>query len=665
MTTSSPRESDHHGNFGYEINTTVITEILLKHKWLILGGSFACALIVGLYSFLSPRRYVSEALILVSPPIVKPGLDSDEGTQVSEIILSSLEPSTYEVLAKSNELMLALADTLKMRSDSGILSTTLHDADTHSLASFLTETLEIELIQDTGMRNVRSTTPLLALRYESNEMHSPPIVVNTWAELFLQRNQGLSSNVTDSFYKNVVLQYEIAKSNLERTETTLFELDASSNELNRLQTEIDFTSAQLDSSLVRYQEVQTSLQHKEREYDYVNNILSEIQDDGRWIGYNASDVEDNLKQSPMRNNLIDVAISIESLTQDSLLIASINGQLVDSLKTEQNLVILEFEKETNKSYARFKAENADSLIKKHIDYLVRSGDLIDSLKLEVMTTQHILSEEAPLLLTRKAIGDNALWNSVDVSGKTNIETQEKLGNYRLISEEINPTHRNLSQLLSETKKELRFVKDYSLFIRESIDSLHIDFIELNKKIAQTREMEFSMYHAMASEFEEKVGVLKQELLNIEQQLDIKRKTFQTYKTQYEEFKIKSESLEREISELELSTNYYKKSYFSWRDQLAKLLTISDSLSLERRRLNRDLEVYTESFGRLSKLKEEARIARQQASGDIQILSQSKFPQRKPKDTIKKMFISTVVSFLIFCLALLVKKVSYQKTSIEK
>ena len=64
------------------------------------------------YHFLGPQQYRSEALILVSPSIVRQSSESNEGAQVSEVAVTSLEASTYEVLAKSDELMLSLADTL-------------------------------------------------------------------------------------------------------------------------------------------------------------------------------------------------------------------------------------------------------------------------------------------------------------------------------------------------------------------------------------------------------------------------------------------------------------------------------------------------------------------------------------------------------------------------
>ena len=56
----------------------------------------------------------------------------------------------------------------------------------------------------------------------------------------------------------------------------------------------------------------------------------------------------------------------------------------------------------------------------------------------------------------------------------------------------------------------------------------------------------------------------------------------------------------------------------------------DSITMERKRINRDKTVYEESFNRFAKLKEEARIARQQAAGDIQVISRAIVAKALPK-----------------------------------
>ena len=276
---------DTHNRYDDEINLAQLIGVLLKSKWLILGGTLICSLIVGLHAFLLPRQYQSESLILVSPSIVKPNSDGAEGAQVSEITVSSLEASTYEVLAKSDELMLVLADTLRAKLAPEVLRLIANETDTYSIASALIGNLEVELLQQGSGQLKAPTTPLLVLSYKSTEKSLPSIVVNTWSKLFLQRNQGLSSNVTDDFYKKIVSQYEQAKNNLESKENELAKLNAASNELNRLKTEMNFKNIQLDSSLNTYKQLKTQLEQKKQDYEFVILAKENIELNGEWIGY--------------------------------------------------------------------------------------------------------------------------------------------------------------------------------------------------------------------------------------------------------------------------------------------------------------------------------------------------------------------------------------------
>ena len=97
----------------------------------------------------------------------------------------------------------------------------------------LSEGLEVELLKET----VKAKSPLLVFRFASAEERLPVIVVNRWTELFLQRNQGLSSNVTADFYQGVLVQYTRARKNLEDKEKELSEVEAGYHRLKFLKTE--------------------------------------------------------------------------------------------------------------------------------------------------------------------------------------------------------------------------------------------------------------------------------------------------------------------------------------------------------------------------------------------------------------------------------------------
>ena len=110
-----------------EIELIDYIEVLLKRKKLIIIGTLVCVLVTGLYSVMQPQSYQAESLVVVSPAIVAAGTAQQErgeggvAPQVSEIIVPSMAAQTYEVLAKSDELMYALADTLMQMLEADLL----------------------------------------------------------------------------------------------------------------------------------------------------------------------------------------------------------------------------------------------------------------------------------------------------------------------------------------------------------------------------------------------------------------------------------------------------------------------------------------------------------------------------------------------------------------
>lgn len=54
-------------------------------------------------------------------------------------------------------------------------------------------------------------------------------------------------------------------------------------------------------------------------------------------------------------------------------------------------------------------------------------------------------------------------------------------------------------------------------------------------------------------------------------------------------------------------------------------------------------MYRQSFERLARLQEEARIARQQAAGDIQVVAQATIPRGVPRGAVKKAIVTGLMA----------------------
>ena len=639
-----PTQNDYYD----DIKIAELFDALLKRKWLILAGSFLCAFIVGLLTLLTPREYESEALILVSPTIVKNSSEGDQGMPVSNVVVSSLEASTYEVLAKSDELMLALTDTLIVSLTTTNLEKIFGDVDKNSIASKLIQDLKVELLQDTGQRNVRSTTPLLALRYKSTQKSLPPKIVNMWSELFLQRNKGLSSNVTDEFYQNVVNQYEQAKDNLERREDELKKLDAASNDLNRIKTEMAFKSVQLDTSLATYQHLSTEKEQKTQDYEHLKSMISQIENKDEWIGYmdSVKTQEGGYFASPIASSIIQLSSEIKTLYRDSSIVTSEAERIIAELKADHSEQILRFEIKTQvkskKAEVLFIASTLDMYKREIIECFTR----IDSLKLLVSSLHQAQKEQDPVLITQKAITDNALWESVNMSGQIDLKTQQKLANYRLLSEEINPVHVEISHSIADANTQLNFLTKRSEFLQIAVDSLENSYLKLYTDLNLLRSEEQILAKRVATEMAEAEETIRRTVSDINLRLKLKRKAFEEYETEYLLTKQRKAQIKKELFKLEDEVSYYEANYNSWRKDLVSLAVKVDSMELERRRIERDVTVYQESFNRFAILKEEARIARQQAAGDIQVISKAGLVNPLARNTLEKVSVAALIGFIL-------------------
>ncbi|MEW6755407.1 MAG: hypothetical protein AB1505_31160 [Candidatus Latescibacterota bacterium] len=72
----------------------------------------------------------------------------------------------------------------------------------------------------------------------------------------------------------------------------------------------------------------------------------------------------------------------------------------------------------------------------------------------------------------------------------------------------------------------------------------------------------------------------------------------------------------------------------------------DCLDLQRTRLERDIEVYKGTLQRFARLQEEARIAREQAAGDIQVVSRATLPHAVARGTVKRAGIGGVAGLML-------------------
>ena len=139
--------------------------------------------------------------------------------------------------------------------------------------------------------------------------------------------------------------------------------------------------------------------------------------------------------------------------------------------------------------------------------------------------------------------------------------------------------------------------------------------------------------------------LAREAQPLHERLAMKRKSMAEQRKEYARLKGREDELSRQITRLAAQVRFGKDGFEGWSAQVREQGMMADSLARERSNLESELQVYQTTFKRFASLLEEARIARQQAAGDIQIVSRAVVARPVPRGTVKKATIAGIVGLM--------------------
>jgi hypothetical protein len=481
--------------------------------------------------------------------------------------------------------------------------------------------LKAELMQQSG----NSPSQLLTLNVSSPHRDVPVNVVNTWTRLFVERNRGLSSGVAQSYHDWVAKQYKTAEENLTETEKALRDLDAKYHNLSILQNEVTIKNTELDAALKSYQSLEVSLESKIREKNYLQSLLASLEINGEWIGYLSAD------QLPLRNQIAAEPISMRK--DLVMLMYELSGLEKDSLtvfqKKQDN--IQEYEAYAENKRLAFSRDRQINVLRKHLANLVTTLDTsrtilpdlenrIKTIDIELAVYNQNLEKEQPTFVLSKAITDDALWDQVATKGRVSEQKQEPLSRYKLQTEEANPVYRQLVAQITDLRIKKELYQQRIVFLKREIPELQKERLELQNALDTLEIAEQTLNQSL----EDKLFVLNKQI-EIEEtpilnKLQRRRLAFADHRAFYFERKQQLETLEREIQRIQIDADFQRDRFTIWSDEIQNIAVIADSLQITRTQLQRNLEVYKETFQRFSRLIEEARISLEQAAGDLQVIS---------------------------------------------
>ena len=561
-----------------EIELIDYIEIVLKRKWLIAAATLA-GLAGGWFLRADPPPTRYEATVLL---LVKPLASAGEGGKDTKVALSALSTTFYSALALADDLKQALIDSLGL---GGRISS-------------LDGMLEVEHVDQTGLRlRVHAIEPGLAIE-----------MVNAWAEIYLERNRGLSSEEVESFFQYVSHQYGRSRKLLESAEDSLQSYLAG-NRVGALEQQqailVRFRSALEDTLIV----LQIAEQELKAELENAEEQLKSIEVNGRVLSLSNIEAMRDSSQWPRsaatRSMILNMHLPVENEVVRLKLDA--NQQDLHELDGRHELRLVEFNRTHDYEKLAQQLAEVESFVKIRRSEIVqsRSGHLL--LQKDIESREQRLRQRSPIL---KLTDDRSTPNPAYVE----------------IVQEIDSL-RALRATYDDRNQEL---------LLRDLERAEINLIRLQE-----------IYLPLRREREAIVEQFTNERRNLVRQISSLRNAYEASTSNQLANRGRIASLRPQLQNLQAIIKGNQKAL---RQTEIRLRDVEEKLSLlvsRRDRMTRSQQTYQGTFDRFSTLFEQTRIAREKAAGDIQILTRAIeariVPQESPK---QKALISGAVALIV-------------------
>ena len=275
------------------------------------------------------------------------------------------------------------------------------------------------------------STPILSFRALSLGDTPPVPLVNMRTVLFVELHRGLSSNVADSYYQWVEGQFATATATLEQTEAQLRELTMSNSDLSIWEAEIIIKTSRLDRALTQYQEFEVELESKEREFEFIQSQLDDVELNHEWLGYA------DLKQLPtrqeavrdpqLRKQLVNLRHAVAADITDSLQLQERHDRRRREYSAKPRSFLLLFERRTKIERQRRRAALLDSPLTAFRQEAAQLDQQIKEVGLDLEVYGKNLKLEPRVNYEAKAILDEELWKRAADRGGVDERLQKALG----------------------------------------------------------------------------------------------------------------------------------------------------------------------------------------------------------------------------------------------
>jgi|GEM_PF-1305145 uncharacterized protein involved in exopolysaccharide biosynthesis len=287
----SPRDDDDEGFVASdEIDLVDYIAVLIKRKWLILTVTLACLISAGAYEYVRGHPdplFQARSVLMILPPVFK-----------AELTPTHFSMDVYKNLAKAQDLVQAIVDTLDLKDDRG------NPVQISELDGTLSAA--VQLSQGSPSSSV------LELTVSTTDTARIPLVdvANTWARIFVRRNSGIHSKEIGHSYEFINSQYNSARTRLYALQDSLLAFDESYN-VEAMELELAAKMPKLAERQTTYVNLTLNLGAQIQELKTLEEQIEVMEtDSGLWLGSQELPVESYLADvlTPDQNKILDAVV---------------------------------------------------------------------------------------------------------------------------------------------------------------------------------------------------------------------------------------------------------------------------------------------------------------------------------------------------------------------
>jgi len=189
------------GNIPDEINLMDYFQVIRKRKWLIILGTLLCMVVAGVVSLTMPKVYEAKTYLMVTSLKYSVEFASKEGSKISTPLFENISAETFSKIIINEHTARAVITRNGLD----------HPPHQYTVSRILSQ-IKVEYPRNTN---------LILLRVQDTSKDRAAQIANTWASVFIERNEEVMSKEASNTFNFVMGQLEKVKVSLKTAEEEL------------------------------------------------------------------------------------------------------------------------------------------------------------------------------------------------------------------------------------------------------------------------------------------------------------------------------------------------------------------------------------------------------------------------------------------------------------